>query len=378
MSDAPTDWPGAPGTARPRLCGAPAWRAGFKAHPETFRVDEELGFEPAGAGNHWLVRLEKRDLTTAAMIDRVAAITGTKPRDIGFCGMKDRFAVTSQWLSLPHETFDADAFEAACEREGLGLLAMDRHDRKLRRGIHRANWFRLQLHDVEPIEGETTGSLTDYLADRQALITARGFANYFGEQRYGRGYSNLVALREWGQGERRGSPKRQARNWLLSTLRSAIFDRVLADRLERAQVETVIAGDVLQLAGSRSRFVAEADELGELAERLAKGDVRLTGPLWGEAGTQATGAVGDRERELAETMLGRWGAERWGEFLARWRVEPDRRPLLTPVPDLEYACDGRTVTLSFSLPPGSYATELVGELFDPLPTDTSPRGANHG
>jgi len=360
------------------VCGAPAWRAGFKAQPETFRVDEDLGFEPSGAGNHWLVRLEKRDLTTAAMIDRVAAITGTKPRDIGFCGVKDRFAVTSQWLSLPHETFDPAAFEAGCEREGLGLLAMDRHDRKLRRGIHRANRFGLQLHGVEPIDPRASGDLQAYLADRTATIAARGFANYFGEQRYGRGYSNLIALREWGQGERRGSPKRQARNWLLSTLRAAIFDRVLAERLERSEAGTVLAGDVLQLAGSRSRFVAEADELGALAERLASGDVRLTGPLWGEAGTQATAAVGEHERELAEAMLERWGAERWHEFLARWRVEPDRRPLLVPVPDL--ACEGSepNVTLRFSLPPGSYATELVGELFAPLPTDTSFGDADHG
>lgn len=378
MSDAATEWPGAPGTARPRLGGAPAWHAGFKASPETFRVDEDLGFDPAGAGNHWLVRLEKRDLTTAAMIDRVAAITGTKPRDIGFCGVKDRFAVTSQWLSLPHETFDPEAFEAGCAREDLGLLAMDRHDRKLRRGTHRANRFRLQLHDVGPASSEADGTLAAYLAARVEQVVAHGFANYFGEQRYGRGYTNLIALREWGQGERRGSPKRQARNWLLSTLRAAIFDRVLADRLERGQAETVVTGDVLQLAGSRSRFVAEADELGELADRLASGDVRLTGPLWGEAGTQAGGEVGERERELAEAMLERWGAERWREFLARWRVEPDRRPLLVPVPDLAFDCDERHVTLTFTLPPGSYATELVAELFAPLPTDTSPGDADHG
>jgi tRNA pseudouridine13 synthase len=378
MSDAPRDWPGAPGSERPRVCGTPSWQAGFKAEPEAFRVDEELGFEPVGAGNHWLLRLEKRGMTTAAMVDRLAAMTGTKPRDIGLCGHKDRHAVTSQWLSLPQETVDPKTVEAGCQREGIGLLAMERHDRKLRRGIHRANRFRLRLHDVAPVPGRAPGELPAYLGDRQARIASRGFANYFGEQRYGRGYANLTALREWGQGERQGAPKRQARNWLLSTLRAAIFDRVLADRLERGESTTVIEGDVLRLAGSRSRFVAEGSDLVDLQERLARGDLRLTGPLWGEAGTQATGAVGRREAALAAEMLERWGARRWQEWLGRWRVEPDRRPLTVPVPDLQFQCGEGAVTLSFSLPPGSYATELVGELFAPLPTAASAGGADHG
>ncbi|MFO7581378.1 tRNA pseudouridine(13) synthase TruD [Guyparkeria sp.] len=366
MTDSLIDWPGAPGTARPRVAGAPAWQAGFKATPEAFRVDEDLGFEPIGAGNHWLVRLEKRDLTTGALVDRVAAITGTRPRDIGLCGLKDRNAVTSQWLSIPHETFDPETFEAACAEQGIGLLAMDRHDRKLRRGIHRANRFRLRLHDVTPRPGENATSLADYLAGRRDLIAARGFANYFGEQRYGRGFSNLEALREWGQGERRGSPKRAARTWLLSTLRSAIFDRVLADRLEQGTITTVLEGDILRLAGSRSRFLAEAGEIDALQRRLEAGDLCLTGPLWGETGTQAGAAVGERETELGQAMLERWGRESWERRLVQWRVEADRRPLTVAVPDLAFEIGDGTVTLSFSLPPGSYATELVAEMFDPL------------
>ncbi|HSH85122.1 MAG TPA: hypothetical protein VK979_08205, partial [Guyparkeria sp.] len=74
-SDYPLDWLGAPGsdhTERPRACGRALWRAGLKASPESFRVDEQLGFKPTGAGNHWLVRLEKRDLTTSALIDWAA------------------------------------------------------------------------------------------------------------------------------------------------------------------------------------------------------------------------------------------------------------------------------------------------------------------
>ncbi len=359
----PLDWSGAPGSVRPRLSGPPLWQASIKQTPESFRVDEDLGFAPSGAGNHWLLRLEKREMTTGALVDWMAKVTGTRARDIGFSGVKDRQAITTQWLSIPHESFDPEAFERACQEAGVGLLEIDRHDRKLRRGTHRGNRFRLQLDHVESVNADTHGDLAAYLAHRAPDLASRGMANYFGEQRYGRQFSNLRGLVEWGQGIRTGRPKRQARNWLLSTLRSAIFDHVLAERLMAGNVDRVEAGDLLQLAGSRSRFLAEQDELDALQARLAQGDVTPTGPLWGEGDSQADEAVAERETVLADEMLARFGEKIWRRWLADWRVAADRRPLVVRVPDLDYRVEGDQVELSFSLPPGSYATELVAELF---------------
>ncbi|MCL7750000.1 tRNA pseudouridine(13) synthase TruD [Guyparkeria hydrothermalis] len=365
----PLDWPGAPGSARPRLAGSPAWQAGLKQSPESFRVDEELGFDPSGAGNHWLMRLEKRDMATGALVDWIAKVTGTRARDIGFSGLKDRHAVTTQWLSVPHESFDPAAFERACAEAGVGLLALDRHDRKLRRGTHRANRFRLRLHDVAPVHESEAPDLAGYLAERAPGLASRGMANYFGEQRYGRYFGNLRGLVEWGQGIRTGRPKRQARNWLLSTLRSAIFDRVLADRVASGGIDRVEPGDLLQLAGSRSRFLAEADELDVLEARLAQGDVMPTGPLWGEGASPAGDGVAARENALATEMLARFGEATWRQWLSDWRVEADRRPLAVRVTDLEYGVEDGAVELAFSLPPGSYATELVAELFTVTSSD---------
>lgn len=363
--DPPLDWSGAPGAARPRLSGVPLWQAAIKQTPESFRVDEDLGFAPSGAGNHWLVRLEKRDMTTGALVDWMAKVTGTRSRDIGFSGLKDRKAITTQWLSIPHESFDPAGFERACERESIGLLEIDRHDRKLRRGTHRGNRFRLQIEKVEPVDVNTDSDLATYLAQRTPELASRGMANYFGEQRYGRQFGNLRGLLEWGQGIRTGRPKRQARNWLLSTLRSSIFDHALADRIAAGTVGRVEPGDLLQLAGSRSRFLAEPDELDALQMRLEEGDIVPTGPLWGENGSQAGDGVAARENALADEMLARFGESTWRHWLADWRVEADRRPFAVRVPDLDYRLEEGAVDISFSLPPGSYATELVAELFAP-------------
>lgn len=361
----PLDWSGAPGSTRPRLSGPPGWQAAIKQTPESFRVDEDLGFAPSGSGNHWLLRLEKREMTTGALVDWMAKVTGTRARDIGFSGLKDRQAITTQWLSIPHESFEPEAFESACRDEGIGLLEIDRHDRKLRRGTHRANRFCLQLDHVESLNADA--DLAGYLAQRAPGLASRGMANYFGEQRYGRQFSNLRGLVEWGQGIRKGRPKRQARNWLLSTLRSSVFDHVLAERISSGTVDRVEPGDLLQLAGSRSRFVAEQDELAALQARLEQGDVTPTGPLWGEEPSQADGMVAERETALADEMLARFGEETWRRWLVDWRVAADRRPLVIRVTDLDYRIEGDQVELTFSLPPGSYATELVAELFAPRP-----------
>ena len=44
--------------------GAPLLSARFKQSPADFRVDEELGFEPDGSGEHELLLVEKTGLTT--------------------------------------------------------------------------------------------------------------------------------------------------------------------------------------------------------------------------------------------------------------------------------------------------------------------------
>src|SRR5262249_34032446 len=68
---------------------------------DDFAVDEELPYAPSGAGDHVFVRIEKRGTTTVDAARALARALGVRDRDIGIAGMKDRHAVTRQWLSLP-------------------------------------------------------------------------------------------------------------------------------------------------------------------------------------------------------------------------------------------------------------------------------------
>ena len=80
---------------------------------EDFRVEEEPLYLPEGTGSHAYALVEKRGLTTR---DLVLALLreGLKEREIGVAGLKDKYAVTRQWLSVPNR--HAAAFEAL---EGL-------------------------------------------------------------------------------------------------------------------------------------------------------------------------------------------------------------------------------------------------------------------
>ncbi|HAN29852.1 MAG TPA: tRNA pseudouridine(13) synthase TruD, partial [Haliea salexigens] len=75
-------------------------RALIRCNPEDFLVDEQLGFAPDGQGEHVFLHIEKRGLTTPDLVERVSSLAGIHPRDIGYSGLKDRHAVTRQWISV--------------------------------------------------------------------------------------------------------------------------------------------------------------------------------------------------------------------------------------------------------------------------------------
>ena len=64
----------------PYLHGGPLGRARFKVQPEDFVVEELLGFEPSGEGEHCLVWAEKRNLDSNAAAARLADALGIRRR----------------------------------------------------------------------------------------------------------------------------------------------------------------------------------------------------------------------------------------------------------------------------------------------------------
>ena len=323
--------------------------------PEDFEVIEQPQVEPAGAGEHLWVRVRKRNLDTWQVADRLARAAGVAPAAVGFAGLKDRRAVAEQWFSLHLPgRFDPDL--SVCRDDRLTVLATARHLHGLRRGMLAGNGFRLRIRDFQGDRGRVEKIL--------ARIEGEGVPNYFGPQRFGREGGNLAAAEALLAGA--GPRDRRRRGLLLSALRAALFNQVLAARVARGDWNRLVPGEVLRLAGSGACFWSgPGDEA-----QVAAGQAHPTGPLWGRPG-RTPGPRGEAARiersALADRQAWRAGLEKAGLLM-------DRRALRLPVADLAWSWVQNDLVLAFSLGPGSYATAVVREL---VRDDDAGQGSRH-
>jgi tRNA pseudouridine13 synthase len=334
----------APETELPRAYGSPPLAAELRRTPEDFRVDEILGYDADGEGEHALLWVEKRGANTDWVARELARFAGVPPLNVGYAGLKDRHAVTRQAFTV-QLAGKPDPDWSAFPHEEVKVLASTRHKRKLKRGALRGNRFVLVLRDV-------VGDRERAEAVLQAIVS-RGVPNYFGEQRFGREGGNVDQARAMFAGRR---VDREKRSILLSAARSHIFNSVLAARVERDAWDKPLEGEIWSLAGSRSWFGPEAFD-DTLASRLAQGDIHPSGPLWGQGEPPTMATAGELEREVGAAF------KDLGDGLAAARMDQERRPLRLLPKELRWRwLDQETLELSFELPAGAYATVVAREL----------------
>jgi len=307
-----------------RAWGAPLVEAQLKASPEDFRVDEVLDITPGAQGEHWLVQLRKRGENTAWVAGQLAALAGVPVRDLGYCGLKDRHAVTSQWFSL-YQPVGTEPDWTSLEAEGrLQILQAGRTPRKLRRGDHQGNDFVIRLRQLTGLKDPTRAELER----RLGLIADQGVPNYFGAQRFGRQGGNLVRARTL-LVERRRIRDRQQRSMALSAARSWLFNQVLSARVARGDWQTPLPGEPEPMA---------------------------TGPLWG----RGRALSGEATLTLEDQVLAPW--RDWCAGLEQVGLKQERRPLVLQPRGFAWRWQEEDLELGFGLPPGTFATSVLREL----------------
>src|SRR6185437_9678569 len=311
---------------------------------EDFLVEEILGYDADGSGEHALLWVEKRGANTDWVARELAKFAGVPQVAVGYAGLKDRHAVTRQTFSV-QLAGRPDPDWSTFPHPEVKVLAATRHSRKLKRGALRGNRFVLVLREVSGDRARAESAL------RQ--IAARGVPNYYGEQRFGREGGNVAQARAMFGGRR---VDRDKRSILLSAARSHIFNQVLAARVERACWDTPLEGEIWSLAGSRSWFGPEPFS-DALAERLARGDIHPSGPLWGQGEPPTQGDAGTLEREIGAAH---------GDLVAGLvaaRMDQERRPLRLLPGHLRWRwLADDALELSFELSAGAYATVVVREV----------------
>lgn len=315
----------------------------MRATPDDFRVDELLGFVADGEGEHLFLQVEKRGANTVWVAAQLARWAGVAESAVGYAGLKDRHAVTTQWFSL-HLPGRADP-EAWPSHAEFRVLQAVRHRRKLQRGALRGNRFEIVLRDIDALD-------PDWEARAHARVS-RGVPNYFGSQRFGHEGGNLAGAKRMFAGARVGRAKRGI---LLSAARSAVFNQVLAARVRVGAWDVPVEGEVFMLDGSHSVFGPQALDAA-LFSRCRDGDIHPTGPLWGAGALRSCARAEEFDRvvEASDPGLLR-GLETEG-------LRQERRSLRLKVQAWTIdRLDAHTLRLGFELAAGSYATAVLDAL----------------
>jgi tRNA pseudouridine13 synthase len=328
--------------------------------PEDFTVDELPAYAASGKGEHQYLRIEKRLLTTPELVRRLGRALDVNDRDIGYAGLKDKHAVTTQWLSVVTKATVSLELDLG---PGARVLEVARHDNKLRTGHLLGNRFGITLLGVHD----------DALERAHAIVSrlrADGLPNYFGAQRFGHAGRNLPDALRWlargGRGRSRFEQK-----LFPSVIQSEIFNRYLSARFELGR-DRLLLGEVVRLEGAGAMF--RVDDLAKEQPRFAAKDLHLTGPMLGpKMRPAAADALALEQRIVSELQLDE------ARLAALGRNAPGtRRDLFAPLPDL--AVEAVTVRgthglrLSFTLPAGGYATEVVRQLtHEPFLANAGPR-----
>ena len=329
------------------LYGVPLSKADFKTCAEDFMVDEDLGIELSGSGEHVCLQVVKKGENTQYVAKLLAQKAGISPRDVSYAGMKDRHGVCSQWFSVPVPIKKEIDF-TQLNNDSLFVISQQRHNRKLRTGCHKGNTFTITLRNVtEPLD----------ILSRINAVRA-GVPNYFGEQRFGHGGHNLEMAKKMFAGERIRDKK--LRGLVISAARSYVFNQIVSLRVAEHGLAKTMHREVFMFNTSNAFFEDAISD--ENIARLASGEIVLSAPLVGKSDNGLT----EQEKTWLEPY------QSWCDGLGELGLKNERRMLrLIPRNLAVESISDSTIKLSFGLPKGCFATALLRELVDY--TDASPR-----
>ena len=318
----------------------------IKTHPEDFEVEEIPAYQPCGTGEHLFLWVEKRSLGAEYFLRQLARRLNIPTGLIGTAGLKDRHAVTRQYVSVP---VSAESDLSRLDGEGIRVLSVSRHTNKLKSGHLRGNRFRILLRDVEP-------SAADRLPPLLERIRSHGLINFYGSQRFGREGETLHIGQNLLAGKAGGRLSPFLRRLALSAVQSALFNHVVAVRFRDGLLRRILTGDVMGKWPTGGLFVAT--DVAREQQRFEARETVITGPMFGARMFPAAAEAAAREQAALQDA-----GLQLSSFAGFCKLLPGtRRYALVYVDDLRAQIEPEGVRLEFSLPAGSYATILIREL----------------
>lgn len=288
-----------------------------------------------GRGNYLILQVQKVELTTWDMIAVFAEYLMVPAQKIGYAGLKDKHATTTQYISV--ESKHERALNNFQHKQ-IKILKRVRHSHSIRMGDLSGNRFSINLYRVKPIEAGK-------IEKTARKIAAAGLPNYFGYQRFGREEESLQQAKDMIRGEI-FIDDAKLKSFLISIYQSHYFNEWLRKRVElskeRGSSEFVLLkGDVYM---SKDGKLSTPKEI-PLREFASKKLVP-TGLLCGRDVFRSRDEALEIEQEFDDEFMQEKGYRREA-LVYPWDIE------------FKYSKEDKTLNISFTLPKGAYATVFL-------------------
>lgn len=324
----------------------------LRAVPEHFVVQELPLYEPQGEGSHLYLNFTKTGLTTKQVTEQIERMLKLRRGDVGYAGLKDKYACTTQTISLPLDKPTVDVINTVVDQVQSSLpitLNWARlHRNKLKAGHLLGNRFRITLSGLGMPGAEALTEAQKIAAE----IQRRGVPNYFGVQRFGNTGDNADQGRAILLGERTQRDS-WMRRFLLSSYQSALCNRYLARRVQQGLFDRIIAGDVAKKYETGGIF--DVTDPAVEQQRFDAHEISFTAPIYGYKMRAALAEAANLEAGILMEE---------GLTLDHWRkahIDGGRRLGRLLINDLALEMGEEGLVISFSLPKGAYATTLLRE-----------------
>lgn len=307
----------------------------FYQNVDDFKVIEQpLSF--TNRGNFLILKIKKSNLGTWDLIDKLAKGLQIYENEIGYAGLKDKNATTTQYISIPRKYGkDVKKFK----HHKIEILETFFHKTKLNIGDLYGNSFEINLHEVRQ---EDVGQIEKRLKE----IGKIGMPNFFGYQRFGRDIKeNLEKAKKIIYGDLK-IRDRKLEKMLISAYQSDFFNQWLATRIKDSNESfKLLNGDVMiQLKDEKLFTPSKINDA--LIKDFEHHKVVPTGLLSGRNVFRAKYEAGELESKFDDTYIQEKGL---------------RRPAIVYPTDIsvQYHKESSKCKLRFTLPRGSYATVLI-------------------
>lgn len=339
----------------------------FTQTPRDFVVQEVPLYPSSGEGEHLMIEVRKKSLSTPELIKIFSSTLSIPSKDIGYAGLKDKNALTTQYLTIPKSVENKLSL---LNESNIKILSTSLHNNKLRIGHLKGNKFFIRLKKVQKNDMQKISQILE-------KIKEYGIPNYFGYQRFGKYGDNYL------EGKALVEKKKKIRDkklslFLISSYQSYLFNLWLAKRIELSRVISDFKGKELEMALKLQSIptistldvqqkhpfklldgdlmhhypygkLFSLENLSNEAQRFAQKDIVPCGILSGKKITLPTNDALAYQELFLDSAISEIGSHRFA-----W-VFPDGL-------EYRYIEEKAHLELHFYLPKGSYATVLLETL----------------